>query len=357
MPSIDDLDLLSAALDDALAAEERDVLTARLAQEPDLASELAALRAYRQLIKQAPTVLPPRDFRLDPSRFRRALPWWVRFGAFEVTGAVGVAAAILLIAVGALTGGGSAANAPAAGESSIAIAVTVAATPRSTFSATTSGSATSAASVIATENVRTDSLLLATESPASSPGDGAALIIPSALPVALTSVAPGAGLPVQLATSGGAAIGEITAATPAPTAAALRSAATESAAAESAAQPPAQIPPLPLPSATVASMQGAFAATSISENNAAAPAVSSTVAPEQLQDAASSTAESVTAKTEDQGASSLSSPTSAAPSTITPVRPVTPASSPVAPPPFLLIAGIALLVFSLVVFGLGRLRR
>ena len=254
-------------------------------------------------------------------------------------------------------GSGSPTNAPAVGESSIAVV------PTSLISST----------IVATENVTTDALLptlmptqLATASSANNASDGAAMIMPSATsttPAIDAQVAPAAGQPIQPAATSGAAGGQLFAATLAPTSAALRAATSDSAPAESAIQPP--------PSATAVPIQAALAATPRTDDNAA-PAVATTVTPEQLQDAASSTAEDVNAKAENRSDGTLSSPapsgsgraaadegTQAAPAQPTPTSlpPTFGSSAPITPPPFLLIAGIALLVFSLVVFGLGRLRR
>jgi anti-sigma factor RsiW len=99
----DDLDLLSAYIDNELTDTERTQLEARLQQEPALRTTLAELRATVEAVRALPPVRPPRSFTLDPSdaRVRSAGPaggllGWLR--ALQLAG--GVAAVVL---VGALT--------------------------------------------------------------------------------------------------------------------------------------------------------------------------------------------------------------------------------------------------------------
>src|SRR5512142_1925233 len=95
-----DLELLSAYLDDELSSRERARLEARLAVEPALRTELEALRRTVAVLHAAPEVTPPRSFVLDPALYRRRPPWWLRYGAFRLAGALGAAAAVLLLAFG-----------------------------------------------------------------------------------------------------------------------------------------------------------------------------------------------------------------------------------------------------------------
>src|SRR5258708_5867857 len=96
------LELLSAYLDGALSSSERTQLEARLQQEPDLRAALDDLRQTVQLIRAVPKLALPRNFTLDPAKYRRRTPWWARFGMFQVVGAIGAAASILIIAFGLL---------------------------------------------------------------------------------------------------------------------------------------------------------------------------------------------------------------------------------------------------------------
>jgi hypothetical protein len=98
----DDLELLSAYLDDALPARERGVLEARLAADAALQAELRGLRETVSVLRTAPQLVPPRSFTLDPAQFRRPLPWWARYQRMELLGLLGTAAAVLLIALGLL---------------------------------------------------------------------------------------------------------------------------------------------------------------------------------------------------------------------------------------------------------------
>lgn len=91
-----DLELLSAYLDDALTAEERAALEARLETEAGLRRELARLRATIDLIGTLPTLPAPRDFRLTPRMVRR--PSIITSAAFS---AMSAAAAIILLVIGA----------------------------------------------------------------------------------------------------------------------------------------------------------------------------------------------------------------------------------------------------------------
>ncbi|MEP7284487.1 MAG: hypothetical protein ABI947_01805 [Chloroflexota bacterium] len=100
-PSDQDFELLSVYLDSALDSAERATLEARLAAEPTLAAELEALRRTVQIVKAAPPLMPPRNFTLDPARYRPPTPpWWVSTRWMQIVGTVGTLAAVMLIAVG-----------------------------------------------------------------------------------------------------------------------------------------------------------------------------------------------------------------------------------------------------------------
>jgi anti-sigma factor RsiW len=97
-----DLELLSAYLDDELSPRERAALEARLAVEPALQAELDELRRTVQILRAAPLLTPPRSFMLDPAIYRRRPPWWLRYGAFRLAGALGAVTAVLFIAFGVI---------------------------------------------------------------------------------------------------------------------------------------------------------------------------------------------------------------------------------------------------------------
>lgn len=97
----EDFELLSAYLDEALSARQREALEARLAASAELRAQLDELRAMRALLRNAPVLKPPRDFRLDPAAHARRV-WWARLGTLRLTSALSAAAAVLLIALGIL---------------------------------------------------------------------------------------------------------------------------------------------------------------------------------------------------------------------------------------------------------------
>src|SRR5205814_4826744 len=80
----DDLELLSAYIDNQLAAAERGTLEARLEREPALRGALDELRGAVALLRDLPALTPPRSFALDPVAFaprRSPLFGWLRMGA------------------------------------------------------------------------------------------------------------------------------------------------------------------------------------------------------------------------------------------------------------------------------------
>jgi anti-sigma factor RsiW len=99
-----DYELLSAYLDGALAAAERQALEQRLAVEPALRAELAALQETVTLLNQLPPRRAPRDFTLTPAMvgretgLNRGLFSLVTSPAFS---AVTAAAAVFLVVLGA----------------------------------------------------------------------------------------------------------------------------------------------------------------------------------------------------------------------------------------------------------------
>lgn len=101
-----DLELLSAYLDGELDDRERSDLESRLADEAPLREALAELRATVELVRQLPRLRAPRSFALDPAVYGRRTPWWQRVLAsgkmLQLAGALGSAAAVMLIVGGLL---------------------------------------------------------------------------------------------------------------------------------------------------------------------------------------------------------------------------------------------------------------
>ncbi|MBO9308664.1 MAG: hypothetical protein J7551_02640 [Chloroflexi bacterium] len=125
-PPSEEFELLSAYLDNALTARQRQALEARLAASSELRDQLDELRAMCALLRATPALKPPRDFRLDPARYARRA-WWSRLDILRLTGALGAAAAALLLALGILL-----ASAPSAPSDSIALQATDISTPAMT---------------------------------------------------------------------------------------------------------------------------------------------------------------------------------------------------------------------------------
>lgn len=105
-----DLDLLSAYLDGQLSAQDRQSLEARLAQDATLRTALQELRDTVALVRGLPRVRAPRNFTLDPAIYGNQRAWWKRWRLpgfetlLQLSGAVGAAASIALIALAFLTG-------------------------------------------------------------------------------------------------------------------------------------------------------------------------------------------------------------------------------------------------------------
>ncbi|MBP8973267.1 MAG: hypothetical protein KBH93_05265 [Anaerolineae bacterium] len=101
-----DLELLSAYLDGELAGPDKGALEARLAREESLRVALHDLRANRQLLRSLPLLRAPRSFALDPAVYGRRVAWWRRAlafeNAFQLAGALGAAASLVLVVVGLL---------------------------------------------------------------------------------------------------------------------------------------------------------------------------------------------------------------------------------------------------------------
>ncbi|MAS35839.1 MAG: hypothetical protein CL610_17655 [Anaerolineaceae bacterium] len=94
-----DHELISAYIDNALNAAERDAFQRRLADEPDLQREVDSLRQTVALLRQLPDRKAPRNFTLDRSMLpeRKTLP----FALTTTFSALSAAAAALLFFFGA----------------------------------------------------------------------------------------------------------------------------------------------------------------------------------------------------------------------------------------------------------------
>ncbi len=97
-----DFDLLSAYLDGQLSPDERRALEVRLAEDAELRAALDDLRQTVALLHAAPRLIPPRNFTLDPAKYRRIKPWWARYGAMQTIGAFGALASAALIIIVAI---------------------------------------------------------------------------------------------------------------------------------------------------------------------------------------------------------------------------------------------------------------
>src|SRR4051812_23321271 len=99
-PTEQDFELLSAYLDNELGISQRAALEMRLAADPALVAALEDLRQTMHIVLSAPRLTPPRNFTLDPARYGRRAPWWSRYATMQLIGAVGSAAALILIVLG-----------------------------------------------------------------------------------------------------------------------------------------------------------------------------------------------------------------------------------------------------------------
>lgn len=102
-PSDDDIELISAYIDDQLPQAQRRALEERLRRDPVLQAALDDLQATVLLLNSVEPVVPPRSFTLDPSAFRsRRTPL---FG--WVSGGMAATLVILVALVLVIRGGGS----------------------------------------------------------------------------------------------------------------------------------------------------------------------------------------------------------------------------------------------------------
>lgn len=190
-----DIELLSAYIDDQLSAGERSTLEVRLEREPALREALAELRATVELLHELPVLPPPRSFTIDPASVRPRGFWLVRWMW------LGSALATLLLAV-TLTfnmvrfGQGAASMAPAPAAESMEQAAPQAELAQEEPEATMAPQATTAPAMPAPEarlSAATPEAGIA-EAPAEGvEADGAATPQPFALPEADAGQPPAAG--------------------------------------------------------------------------------------------------------------------------------------------------------------------
>jgi hypothetical protein len=93
-------ELLSAYIDDALSPDARETITAALAENPALQTELDDLQTTVQLLRNLPTLSAPRDYTLTPEMV--APPRLLFFPATAWMSLVSAAAAVALIVSGVL---------------------------------------------------------------------------------------------------------------------------------------------------------------------------------------------------------------------------------------------------------------
>lgn len=343
-----DLDMLSAYLDGRLSAEDRAVVERRLAAEPSLQAELDALSATVALLRRTPQLAVPRSFTLDPARYRRVTPWWARYGAMQTLGALGTAAAIVLIAFGLLNAPPTVETPAAAGvvasqSTPIADAVTAPATvdtptpleaaldPRTPVLVTL-GTLPPAATVVirrdSPQPLATGILMQATAAP----------VMPTALapPGAFATTATADGVTQYTADSGHMTETAQAAGLAAPAAASASESGTENAAAAES-QPGVgggmmPVTPTPLPTASAAKALATTPTLAESEDKATTPAATGT--PLSVANAQEATTEAAPTSAPAQRARQES----------------------VSSPPLALIIGIALLVLSLMLAGIGFMR-
>lgn len=144
--SDDEIELLSAYLDNELSAAERVNLERRLGADPGLQAELEDLRAVGAALKSLDPLPPPRSFTLDPAQVARPRPffpltWFMQLGS----GLAGLAL-VLLASVQLLAGGlGGAVPVPAAAPMAAATAAPAMGAPAASEMRMQSAEATGAA--------------------------------------------------------------------------------------------------------------------------------------------------------------------------------------------------------------------
>ena len=336
-PTEQDFELLSAYLDNQLSAQDRTRIEARLTAEPTLRTALDELRLTVAVLKAAPQIALPRNFTLDVARYRRPTPWWARYQTMQLIGTLGTVASVILIVIGVglFSAIQQSTTAPAAAKltgstaNNIALAPTETATPPPTQAAmdkvvlptTTQFVPTLVPTQVVAEN--------AAESPTISPTFTARFS-------------------AQSAPSGGAVA-------PAPQAA--------QSGAASGVQPP-HVPETTTPdlAQAQATFREAITATPLAKVQLFNESAATSEANDEASDSAALKAATAqpSATTTASATPALTDTAVAVVPTIAPAPPaVSPSpitSQPTAAVPIVLIMGIALLIFSIMLFGIGWLR-
>jgi hypothetical protein len=409
-----DYELLSAYLDGQLDSAERANLESRLVAEPVLQAALDDLRSTIQILRAAPQLTPPRSFTLDPARYRRAGPWWTQFRLMQTIGGLGALASVLLIALGLLSVMITA-RAPAGFASQNTTSRAVAAQPTATRSPTllpvtpaiaendqtasketqtTSEGVPSAVAIIATatqsaqiqvatvvaSGPRATSTPAPTQPPRTQPPTATqpptqpptatqsptATASPTGQPVSLPAVLPTASRTQPESPQAGAVSGGGETQPAQPTAAAQAD--------ETGAQEPSFLAtPSPSAKSAAPAIDGASAATKTAPNRPTSTASSTptinlsdliTATPESaVSNAAAATVQATTAAPNDKGGREAQTAVALATISVSPTPTAanlgkdTGETQPlVSLPQFLLILGIALLIFSALLFAVGWMR-
>jgi hypothetical protein len=100
-----DIELLSAYRDGELSARERAEVERRLADDASWRDALAGIEQTHALLNDLPRLRAPRNFTLDPAVYSQPAWWQVVLAprVLQFGGALGAAAAVILIVIGALT--------------------------------------------------------------------------------------------------------------------------------------------------------------------------------------------------------------------------------------------------------------
>lgn len=346
-PTEQDYELLSAYLDNQLSAADRTQLERRLAAEPALRAVLNDLQRTVDVLKFTPQLALPRNFTLDVARYRRPTPWWARYRTMQLVGALGTAASIILILLGVTLFSTNLATAPLPAASN---AGRNAQTSNSIAAAPT-GTATALPTLAAANKsvVPTTTFVVPTLVPTQIAAAGAGQL-PST-PTAMAEFSAQSAQPAPGIMSAQAAESTTAPPTQSP------SSGPETSAAEvPPAQPTLRLRLTALPPSTDQLYAATSTANEANTGDAAASGfVSSTATPAPTMTIAPSATSSVT-----PSATVTATKTEASKDTVVAVAPTQAPDSITtrrsAAPPALLIIGIALLVFSVMLFGIGWLR-
>jgi anti-sigma factor RsiW len=197
--SDDELELLSAYIDNQLAATDRGALEQRLGRDPALRTALDELRGTVGLLHELTPLPPPRSFALDPVAFApRPAPLfgWLRLGATLASVLLAITFAVEFASMGGVpasaplaTGGGApAAAAPTAAAAAqrqaqlVTVAPDTLSAPAAAPAPAAAATAAPAAAEMAAEPTASTKAAEATAAPAApeAPAAGAAAPTPSA---------------------------------------------------------------------------------------------------------------------------------------------------------------------------------